>query len=241
VLPLTENPVKKTFANSTQRAVDGLSPRYYINGLIIGGVEKSHPPKLHQFNPDNHFLQTSDIDGAQAGYISKHQLSIAPEDRREFRNTNYIGDISGAQSNTALKCIRTTRSTNPLFPVYQSLDSGEVIKDPEPFLPVTAYDQKATFKMLGHVNKLIPYKSAPLDSGSNARRAVSAGPSGRISDRNAQMKSQTESEFQSLGLGSYTSQYFDTTIEPKSYSEKITAADTTGFIGGSKYNTWTGR
>ena len=41
------------------------------------------------------------------------------ERRRHFRNTNFVGDIAGAQPDTVKHAIRTNRVTNPLNPVRE--------------------------------------------------------------------------------------------------------------------------
>ena len=51
------------------------------------------------------------------------------EKRRHFRNTNFVGDIAGAQSDTVMHCIKTNRVTNPLNPAYTSLDGFEMAPD----------------------------------------------------------------------------------------------------------------
>jgi hypothetical protein len=81
---------------------------------------------LKKYIADNHLLQTKDIAGATPGYINP----IA--ERREYRNTNYIGDIDGTQADSIKHSITTKRESNPLAPTYQSLDPGEVL---QPLIP----------------------------------------------------------------------------------------------------------
>lgn len=122
ILPLTENPIKRTFAREATRQTDPLNPSYMIHHTRHDEIEKSKPKKSKEFITDNHFLKTSDIDGAQVGYRLEHQLSLPNTLRKDFKNTNYIGDIIGAQADTKKTTFHTTRQTNPLQPVYQSLD-----------------------------------------------------------------------------------------------------------------------
>jgi hypothetical protein len=84
------------------------------------------PKPLKKYIADNHLLQTKDIAGATPGYINP----IA--ERREYRNTNYIGDIEGTQADSIKHSITTKRESNPLAPTYQSLDPGEVL---QPLIP----------------------------------------------------------------------------------------------------------
>ncbi|RYY72603.1 hypothetical protein EON63_20650 [archaeon] len=44
-----------------------------------------------------------------------------------MRNTNNIADIEGAHADSIRHSMRTTRQTNPLQPVYQALDPGELL------------------------------------------------------------------------------------------------------------------
>jgi hypothetical protein len=58
--------------------------------------------------------------------------------RRQYTRTNYIGDIIGSQSDTIKHSITTNRNTNPLVPVYESLDYGEPLRPVlTPLMPST--------------------------------------------------------------------------------------------------------
>lgn len=88
---------------------------------------------------------TSDIDGAKAGYLMEHQLSLPASMRKEFRNNNFLGDIEGAQADTRKKTIQTKRCSNPLQPVYQSLDGDELVSGPvESLIPPQFIDKNTT-------------------------------------------------------------------------------------------------
>jgi len=85
------------------------------------------PRKPRALIVDSQLLQTKDILGATSGW--------KPTDfpRREYKNTNYLGDIPGAQADSIKHSIITKRETHPLVPVYQSLDGyGELL---EPLIP----------------------------------------------------------------------------------------------------------
>lgn len=141
------------FTDHTQRQTDPLQPSYYINGSYFSDIEKNQPNKPRNGITDSKLLKTDDIEGAQAGYILHHRLSIPEEKRREYRNTNYIEDIIGAHSDTVKHCIQTTRTINPLVPRYQSLDGGnEILLGPiESLVPEYLVDQRSDFKIYGTI------------------------------------------------------------------------------------------
>lgn len=69
-------------------------------------------------------LSINDIDGTKSG--TKGMRAFKNYSRREFRETNKTGDISGAQVGTLLKAPVTNRATNPLNPQYQLLGAKEL-------------------------------------------------------------------------------------------------------------------
>ena len=74
------------------------------------------PRKALPYFPESSLLLTKDIN---TGSDAKGFL------RREYTRTNYIADIKGSEPDSIKHSIVTTRVTNPLVPVYQSLDYGE--------------------------------------------------------------------------------------------------------------------
>eukprot|EP00519_Triparma_laevis_P003354 CAMPEP_0182506788 /NCGR_PEP_ID=MMETSP1321-20130603/21937_1 /TAXON_ID=91990 /ORGANISM="Bolidomonas sp., Strain RCC1657" /LENGTH=529 /DNA_ID=CAMNT_0024712585 /DNA_START=12 /DNA_END=1601 /DNA_ORIENTATION=+ len=108
----------------TQRCTDPLRPVHWINGMEVKDDMKYTMPKKLPPKRDGPFfpLTTKDIDGAWPGWCPPHAMQPPIEQRRHFRNTNFVGDIAGAQSDTVQHCIRTNRVTNPLNPAYTSLD-----------------------------------------------------------------------------------------------------------------------
>lgn len=117
--------VKKKLSLS-KRETDPVAPRYHIHGREIFDDEKfTKPAPLKKPIADNHLLMTQDISGATA-----RNIEALFEHRREFRNTNYLGDISGAQSDTIKHSIVTKRQTDPLNPAYPSLDDGACLAPP---------------------------------------------------------------------------------------------------------------
>ena len=126
---LTEDVVNDTW--KTQRVQDPLDPVYVINGAVVkDDPQGSKPKKLpKKKNTPFYSLIADDIEGATAGWIPPMELRPLLEDRRHFRNTNFVGDITGAAADTVVHSIRTNRVVNPLLPTYISLD-GDKLKPP---------------------------------------------------------------------------------------------------------------
>lgn len=114
------------FKDRTDRITDPNNPVYHINGMDYYDDKYTKPKSLKGFIADNHLLQTKDITGATPGFKD----SLFP--RREIRNINYIQDIDGAHADSIKHSIVTKRQSNPLAPVYQSLDQGELL---QPLIP----------------------------------------------------------------------------------------------------------
>ena len=113
------------------------------------------PKKLMPYFPESCLLRTKDI-------------NIGPDPkvvvRREYGRTNYIGDIVGSESDSIKHSITTTRQTNPLVPVYQSLDYGEAL--PPALTPLMPFSMVTA-------PTLRPKLSARLDSRDAITRTVS--------------------------------------------------------------------
>jgi hypothetical protein len=123
-----------------------LNPQHYVNGMAIYDDAKSKPNGLPVARDNGRAptlsLTTQDIEGAVPGWKPKHTNGGIPEEkRRHFRNTNFIGDVQGAQVRLACLVrvlhpltsrrsqadshrhgIVTNRNIDPLNPAYQSLD-----------------------------------------------------------------------------------------------------------------------
>ena len=118
----------------SQRRTDLCAPVYNIYGMEIKDdprYSKSKPlkPYIHQ---GTYSLTTHDIPGATSKFAPQN---VRP--RREIRNITSTEDIQGAQADTLKHSMQTKRVTNPLNPVYQSLDGGEPLHNViEPLLPV---------------------------------------------------------------------------------------------------------
>lgn len=110
------------YSDRTHRVTDPIAPTYHVNGMEIKDGKECKPRAMPAYMNGNHLLQTKDITGAVAG-----TRSASPFTRREFRNTNFIGDIEGSKADSIKHSITTNRASNPLQPVYQSLDPGELL------------------------------------------------------------------------------------------------------------------
>jgi hypothetical protein len=119
------------FGFKSKRTVCPLKPEYRIHGMVIQDDPKYTNPKplpaaaTHDF----YSLKTDDIEGAWPGWIPPHECQPPLEDRRHFRNTNFVGDIAGAQADSVKHAIRTLRVVNPLSATYDSLD-GDRLRPP---------------------------------------------------------------------------------------------------------------
>ena len=88
-----------------------------VNGMVSYDDPKyTKPRKALPYFPESSLLLTKDINTRSD---AKGLL------RREYTRTNYIADIKGSEPDSIKHSIVTTRVTNPLVPVYQSLDYGE--------------------------------------------------------------------------------------------------------------------
>lgn len=120
----TEDVSKNThrFVDRVTRDSDPCAPVYRVHGMEIKDGKECKPRSLPKYMAGNHLLQTKDITGA-----TSDTRYASPFPRREYRNTNFIGDIEGSHADSIKHSIRTNRTTHPLQPVYQSLDPGEML------------------------------------------------------------------------------------------------------------------
>lgn len=110
------------FKDRTTRVTDPNNPFYHVNGMDYYDDKYTKPKAMKGYIADNHLLQTKDITGATPSH------GEPKFERREFRNINFIQDIEGAQADSIKHSIVTNRQSNPLAPVYQSLDPGELLQ-----------------------------------------------------------------------------------------------------------------
>lgn len=121
------------YIDHTDRSTNSLDPQYNIYGEGISDDKRyTKPRKAKKLIPDGHLMQTRDIAGAYQGWEPSGMV------RREYKVTNVINDIQGAQADTIKHSITTNRETHPLNPVYQSLDGyGQQLPNPvQPLVPV---------------------------------------------------------------------------------------------------------
>ena len=119
---------KMRFQDRGNRCTNLMNPVYEVNGIVVKDEPRYSKPKpLKKFIPGNHLLQTHDIEGAYNGW-GKLQ-------RREFRNILTTADVQGAQADTIKHSITSHRMTNPLAPVYPSLDGESLPPLLTPLLP----------------------------------------------------------------------------------------------------------
>jgi hypothetical protein len=148
----------------SNRGTDPVAPNYFIHGRPIEDDPKyTKPAPLKRYIEGNHLLQTSDIPGATA-----KTLEEVYESRRDFRNTNFLGDIEGAQADSIKHSIITKRTTNPLNPLYPALDDGIPLRGPvDSLVPPSVIKTPTIF-----VKKLIPGND-PRNAGGESSSHVS--------------------------------------------------------------------
>lgn len=112
----------RRFQDRTSRITDPNNVQYHVNGMDYADDKYTKPTALKSYIADNHQLQTKDITGAAPGFKDTKFV------RREIRNINYIADIEGAHADSIKHSVVTNRQSNPLAPVYQSLDHGELLQ-----------------------------------------------------------------------------------------------------------------
>lgn len=122
-------------------------------------------------------LTTADIEGATPGWRPLPQVNPPLEARRHFRNTNFMGDIPGAQADTVKHAICTKRHVNPLDPVYHSLD-GEPLANPQTPL----YKEPACVEAEQQLDRSIAAEeSVPAAADTTAAAPTAAAPSASVS------------------------------------------------------------
>jgi hypothetical protein len=106
------------------RMSDPQAPVHTIHGMTIQDDVLSAPRSRHrETNTPFYALDTHDIEGAVPGWKPKHKMGgVAPEQRRHFRNTNYVGDINGTTAGTRQRGLRSNRVTDPNAPSYTPLE-----------------------------------------------------------------------------------------------------------------------
>jgi len=126
------------FQDRCVRDTDLMDPVYHVNGIEIRDEAKSKPKPLKNFIPDNNLLGTRDIDGAYPCWGQR--------ERREVRNIMSTMDIPGAQADTIVHSMKSDRVTDPLTPVYASLDGAPLLPLVVPLMPAS-FVQKPTHSL----------------------------------------------------------------------------------------------
>ena len=148
LMNVTDISKTQRYTDKTNRHVDVNDPRYYIHGDLVADDPRFTKPRSEKkLIPDNHLLQTRDIPGAYPGWSS----AAGKIERREFKNTNFVHDIEGAQADTIKHSITTRRVTHPLDKVYQSLD-GDLLVAPVMSLLPPSLVTKPTLRSVGSEN-----------------------------------------------------------------------------------------
>lgn len=150
------------FQDRCVRDTNLMDPVYKVNGIEIKDEVKSKPKPLKQFIPDNHQLHTRDIDGAYPGWGHRP--------RREIRNIMNTLDVPGAQADTIVHSMKSDRVTNPLTPVYASLD-GAPLSSIAPLMPASFVD-KPTHSQRAKTAAPIASVAVPRSAPSSGRRDI---------------------------------------------------------------------
>lgn len=153
----------------TRRMTNPLTPSYRVNGMDIADNPVTSRPRSLPKARDGPFypLTTVDIEGAQPGWRPMPQVNPPLEARRHFRNTNFVGDIPGAQADTVEHSICTNRHVNPLYPLYSSLD-GEPLENPQTPL----YKEPACVEAEAQLDMTTAFEEALAATANNGSVAV---------------------------------------------------------------------
>lgn len=152
------------YIDKTNRHNCPLDPNYMIHGdTVCDNPRYAKPKGLPKYIADNHLLQTKDIAGAYSGW------SQSTMERREFKNTNFVKDIDGAQADTIKHSMVTKRCTNPQNKVYVGLD-GDLLHPPVVSLLPPEIVTKPTLRDNAPASKPSVAKSESVDI--NSRDAL---------------------------------------------------------------------
>ena len=113
----------------SQRRSDPQRPAFAVHGRVVRDEDPGMfvaPPKPAAAHPD-FSLTTADIDGAFACDAKEPIVGgIKPENRRDYRVTNFVADIPGASPGSKKKGLTTLRGTDPLERDYVMLDGRQL-------------------------------------------------------------------------------------------------------------------
>lgn len=167
----------------TRRSTNPLQPVHTVHGRRVEDEAESHPKTRHRqrrshepFFP----LTTSDIEGAQPAGVSKNSdfPGLPMENRRHFRQTNFVGDIEGSQAGTRRRGLCTQRTTNPNERDYALLDGNRRDDLVVPDTPLGLYAkqlrdprEEEIARLRAEVEALRRSQARPLRSASTAANA----------------------------------------------------------------------
>ncbi|KAH7463707.1 hypothetical protein PRIC1_006589 [Phytophthora ramorum] len=112
----------------SSRVTNVLNPVYTVNGMTFQDDPLSRPLVQHpKRDKPSYALKTDDIEGAGCSDPATAIVAgIVMVNRRNFRDTNVISDITGAKADTLQHSIRSTRRVDPNAPQYSALDGSRV-------------------------------------------------------------------------------------------------------------------
>jgi hypothetical protein len=109
----------------SQRRSDPQRPAFAVHGRVVRDEDPGMfvaPPRPAAQHPD-FSLTTADIDGATACDAKEPMVGgIKPENRRDYRVTNFVADIAGTSPGSKKRGLATLRGTDPLERDYVMLD-----------------------------------------------------------------------------------------------------------------------
>jgi hypothetical protein len=100
----------------TGRRVDPQRPAHTVHGRVITDDDPAMftQPRTRDAGRPFNSLTTADIEGATTHFAMEVPVGgIAPERRRHFRVTNFVGDVAGSEANSAKRGLDHARGTNP--------------------------------------------------------------------------------------------------------------------------------
>lgn len=157
------NPV----AHKSSRCSNPLDPSYFIHGEPVFDSTRWRRRSAKKLQKQSYIYKTDDIPGAQSGNSSYLRV----QQRTQFRQTNHVADIPGAQPNSRNGAL-SKRRIDPLNPRYMYLHGTH---SPTP----NVYGPTAFISRRGKKTKASDDKQPPLSSRSEpavlpSRRVASA-------------------------------------------------------------------
>ncbi|CAE7221290.1 unnamed protein product [Symbiodinium sp. KB8] len=101
----------------SKRVSDPQAPKHTIHGMRVEDDPLSKPRSKHHATNTPFYALTT------------HMGGVAPDKRRHFRNTNFVGDIPGTTAGSRQRGLTSKRHTNPNAPSYTPLE-GRAYRPP---------------------------------------------------------------------------------------------------------------